>query len=474
MRALPPSSPEPVLPNHALSLSLRGRRRNFASAMPQPVGGKLMELIIPKAPEPRPPMNEAPHGLWSDDELDAEDLINLIPTVDERPPSRSTTTVPRPRSSRTRAARSRACSSSSPRARARTPRFARGARRRSREQRGESDDDDRAADDRRRRRPRRRPAAPQAAAARARAAPASRRRPPAAAPPRATTTAAATRRTRRRRRRSRWPARPRSSATATSRPSPPTSCAPSRRRCSSSPSSRPTATPTRAARSICTGSRSASARARSRTSCSRRPRSRPTGRARARRRVRRAAQPGRRAPPPPAGAGGAAPADGGGAGVDPLISEIGALLDDEFFDGPAWPEPRGRIARQPPPPPSARPRRRRRARSTPTRTLEQLVERNALAPLKCFPGADGRAVQLAQLRGARVGVPLAHDRARPSQKNAAGVAFQAAHPERGRRGVPAAGPARTVPPVRGNMAEKVLSRIFDEIADAAAPRPRLG
>ena len=46
-----------------------------------------MELMIPKAPEPRPPMNEAPHGLWSDDELDAEDLINLIPTVDERPPS---------------------------------------------------------------------------------------------------------------------------------------------------------------------------------------------------------------------------------------------------------------------------------------------------------------------------------------------------------------------------------------------------
>ena len=46
-----------------------------------------MELIIPKAPEPRPPMNEAPLGLWSDDELDAEDLINLIPTVDERPPS---------------------------------------------------------------------------------------------------------------------------------------------------------------------------------------------------------------------------------------------------------------------------------------------------------------------------------------------------------------------------------------------------
>ena len=32
--------------------------------------------MIPKAPEPRPPMNEAPHGLWSDDELDAEDLIN--------------------------------------------------------------------------------------------------------------------------------------------------------------------------------------------------------------------------------------------------------------------------------------------------------------------------------------------------------------------------------------------------------------
>ena len=113
--------------------------------------------------------------------------------------------------------------------------------------------------------------------------------------------------------------------------------------------------------------------------------------------------------------------------------------------------------RRTPPPPT----RGRRAPDT-TRTLEQLVERNALAPLKCFPGADGRAVQLAQLE-ALVSTCLSLTIARPSQKNGGrGVsklhilseAVEAFH---------AAGPARTVPPVRGNMAEKVLSRIFDEI-----------
>ena len=71
-------------------------------------------------------------------------------------------------------------------------------------------------------------------------------------------------------------------------------------------------------------------------------------------------------------------------------------------------------------------------------------------------------MQLAQLQ-ALVSTCLSLTIARPSQKNGGrGVsklqilseAVDAFH---------AAGPARTVTPVRGNMAEKTLSKIFDEI-----------
>ena len=186
--------------------------------------------------------------------------------------------------------------------------------------------------------------------------------------------------------------------------------------------------------------RTTSARARSRSFDSRPNRARrrryarvPSARssrssARARRRPR-----ARAAPPP----------RDGGAGVDPLISEIGARCSTTSSSTARGPSHRA-DARRRRPPPSARLPRRRRARLHPdtTRTLEQLVERNALAPLKC---SRARTAEPCSSRSSRRSCRRAsRSRSRGRRRRTAKQRL-AAHPERGVEAFHVVGPAHQFP-----------------------------